>query len=46
MKVRYSYLKQQFGNTNSLWKKLKSFVPKGDFTFEKNYLNLRKNFAN
>ena len=26
MKVRYSYLKQQFSNSNDLWKNLKKFV--------------------
>ena len=46
MKVRYSYLKQQFSNSNDLWLKLKKFVDTGDFTlgkplkiFEKNLLN-------
>ena len=35
MQVRYSYLKQQFSNTNDLWKKLKKFVDTGDFTLGK-----------
>ena len=35
MRVRYSYLPQQFNNANILWKKLKRFVPKGDFTLGK-----------
>ena len=45
MKVRYSYLPQQFSNANSLWKKLKSFVPKGDFTLGEELLKFEKNFA-
>ena len=32
MKVRYSYLAQQFGNCEDLWEELKAFVPTGDFT--------------
>ena len=32
MKVRYSYLKQQFSNCEGLWSKLKQFVATGDFT--------------
>tara|TARA_Y100000768_G_scaffold316485_1_gene251559 strand:+ start:2749 stop:3846 length:1098 start_codon:yes stop_codon:yes gene_type:complete len=39
MKVRYSYLPQQFKNIEPLWKNLKKFVPKGDFTLG-NELNL------
>ena len=30
MKVRYSYLQQQFENCDDLWEKLKAFVPTGD----------------
>ena len=36
MKVRYSYLKQQFSNCPSLWKKLKLFVGKKTLLLEKN----------
>ena len=32
MKVRYSYLPQQFGDIDDLWDQLKAFVPTGDFT--------------
>ena len=39
MKVRYSYLPQQFKNIEPLWRNLKKFVPKGDFTLG-NELNL------
>ena len=35
MKVRYSYLKQQFGNAPKLWSNLKKFVNTGDFTLGK-----------
>ena len=35
MKVRYSYLKQQFSNCNDLWSDLKKFVVTGDFTLGK-----------
>ena len=43
MKVRYSYLPQQFNNCDDLWDDLRAFVKTGDFTlgepltlFEKN----------
>ncbi len=45
MKVRYSYLPQQFGKADSLWKKLKNFVPKGDFTLGKELEIFEKNFS-
>jgi len=45
MKVRYSYLKQQFSNCDDLWRKLKKFVPTGDFTLGKPLLEFEKNFA-
>ena len=45
MKVRYSYLKDQFGSCEPLWKKLKKFVPTGDFTLGKELLKFEKNFA-
>ena len=35
MKVRYSYLKQQFSNCDDLWDELKKFVSTGDFTLGK-----------
>ena len=45
MKVRYSYLKQQFSNCEDLWKKLKKFVKTGDFTLGKELDVFEKNFA-
>ena len=42
MKVRYSYLQQQFSNCPDLWKKLKKFVKTGDFTLGKHYKFLKK----
>ena len=45
MKVRYSYLKQQFSNCNDLWKKLRTFVSTGDFTLGKPLTKFEKNFA-
>jgi dTDP-3-amino-2,3,6-trideoxy-4-keto-D-glucose/dTDP-3-amino-3,4,6-trideoxy-alpha-D-glucose/dTDP-2,6-dideoxy-D-kanosamine transaminase len=45
MKVRYSYLKQQFSNCNDLWTKLKKFVQTGDFTLGKELLIFEKSFA-
>ncbi len=32
MKVRYSYLSQQFENCDDLWQDLRAFVATGDFT--------------
>lgn len=46
MKVRYSYLRQQFENCNPLWNKLKKFVSSGDFTLGKELLKFEKKFAN
>ena len=46
MKVRYSYLKQQFSNSNDLWKNLKKFVSTGDFTLGKELNIFEKKFAN
>ena len=43
MKVRYSYLKQQFSNSKDLWIKLRKFVSTGDFTLGKELKNLNKN---
>ena len=45
MKVRYSYLKQQFSNCDNLWANLKKFVATGDFTLGKELLKFEKNFA-
>ena len=45
MKVRYSYLKQQFSNSSDLWVKLKKFVSTGDFTLGKELYKFEKNFA-
>lgn len=45
MKVRYSYLKQQFSNCPDLWSKLKKFVSTGDFTLGKELSKFEKNFA-
>ena len=46
MKVRYSYLPQQFGNCPDLWSKLKDFVKSGDFTLGKPLLEFEKNLQN
>ena len=32
MKVRYSYLPQQFSDCEDLWQELRDFVVTGDFT--------------
>jgi aminotransferase EvaB len=45
MKVRYSYLKDQFSNCPELWSKLKKFVSTGDFTLGKPLLEFEKKFA-
>ena len=45
MKVRYSYLKQQFSNCDDLWRDLKKFVPTGDFTLGKPLQKFEKSFA-
>jgi len=45
MKVRYSYLREQFGNCPDLWKNLKKFVSTGDFTLGKPLLQFEKKFA-
>ncbi len=46
MKVRYSYLAQQFSNCEELWRDLKKFVKSGDFTLGKELLKFEKKFAN
>ena len=45
MRVRYSYLSQQFGNCPDLWKKLKQFVATGDFTLGKELKTFEIKFA-
>ena len=45
MKVRYSYLKQQFENCDDLWAELKAFVPTGDFTLGKPLTEFENKFA-
>ena len=45
MKVRYSYLKQQFENCDDLWDELKRFVPTGDFTLGKPLVEFENRFA-
>ena len=45
MKVRYSYLNQQFSNCDDLWKNLKKFVSTEDFTLGKDLGKFEKNFA-
>ena len=45
MKVRYSYLKDQFANCNDLWANLKRFVGTGDFTLGKDLKKCEKSFA-
>ena len=45
MKVRYSYLRQQFSNCPDLWSRLKKFVKTGDFTLGKPLQEFEKKFA-
>lgn len=45
MKVRYSYLKEQFSDCEDLWHKLKKFVSTGDFTLGKELFKFEKKFA-
>lgn len=45
MKVRYSYLKQQFENADDLWDDLKEFVVTGDFTLGKPLEEFESKFA-
>ena len=45
MKVRYSYLSQQFSNCDDLWRNLKKFVKTGDFTLGKELTIFEKKFA-
>ena len=46
MKVRYSYLSQQFSNCEDLWKNLRKFVKTGDFTLGKELIKFEKKFSN
>ena len=46
MKVRYSYLPQQFDHCDDLWEDLKRFVSAGDFTLGKPLLEFERQFAN
>ena len=45
MFVRYSYLQQQFGDCDDLWKNLKEFVHTGDFTLGKPLEEFEEKFA-
>lgn len=45
MKVRYSYLRQQFENCDDLWQQLRDFVPTGDFTLGKPLTEFEGRFA-
>ena len=46
MKVRYSYLEEQFSNADDLWKNLREFVKTGDFTLGKPLKEFEESFAN
>ena len=45
MKVRYSYLEQQFQDAEDLWLDLKKFVATGDFTLGKPLYEFEQRFA-
>jgi len=45
MKVRYSYLPQQFKNCENLWERLKHFVSGGDFTLGEPLKKFENEFA-
>ena len=45
MKVRYSYLPQQFNNCDDLWDDLRAFVKTGDFTLGEPLTLFEKKFA-
>lgn len=45
MRVRYSYLPQQFGDCEELWQELKAFVATGDFTLGKPLQEFERRFA-
>ena len=45
MKVRYSYLPQQFEDCEDLWQDLKDFVATGDFTLGEPLTRFEESFA-
>ncbi len=45
MKVRYSYLQQQFADCEDLWRDLRNFVKTGDFTLGKPLSEFEDSFA-
>ena len=45
MKVRYSYLPQQFSDCDDLWSELRDFVKSGDFTLGAPLKKFENNFA-
>lgn len=45
MKVRYSYLQEQFADCDDLWAELKNFVATGDFTLGAPLQQFEKKFA-
>jgi dTDP-4-amino-4,6-dideoxygalactose transaminase len=45
VKVRYSYLPQQFGDCEDLWQELRNFVPTGDFTLGEPLTEFEESFA-
>ena len=45
MRVRYSYLEQQFQNADDLWEELRSFVATGDFTLGQPLVEFELKFA-
>lgn len=45
MKVRYSYLPQQFADCDDLWRQLRDFVATGDFTLGKPLAEFERGFA-
>jgi dTDP-3-amino-2,3,6-trideoxy-4-keto-D-glucose/dTDP-3-amino-3,4,6-trideoxy-alpha-D-glucose/dTDP-2,6-dideoxy-D-kanosamine transaminase len=45
MRVRYSYLPQQFRDCEDLWQELRKFVPTGDFTLGKPLGEFERRFA-
>ena len=45
IRVRYSYLPQQFADIDDLWEQLKAFVPTGDFTLGQPLTEFEGRFA-
>jgi dTDP-3-amino-2,3,6-trideoxy-4-keto-D-glucose/dTDP-3-amino-3,4,6-trideoxy-alpha-D-glucose/dTDP-2,6-dideoxy-D-kanosamine transaminase len=45
MKVRYSYLPQQFEDCEDLWQELREFVSSGVFTLEESLTRFEESFA-